>query len=97
MQTYVSFATFTDQGIRDIKNTAKRAEAFKAAAKHFDCTVKELLYTQGQYDVVAIIEAPDEVSANALSLSIAKLGNVRSVTSRAFSVSEISKIVERVA
>jgi uncharacterized protein with GYD domain len=96
MPTYVVLSNFTDQGIRHIKDTPKRAEAFKELAKHYGCTVKALLWTQGQYDVVAIIESPDEVSSNALGLSLAKLGNVRSQSLRAFPAEEMSKILDRV-
>jgi uncharacterized protein with GYD domain len=96
MPTYVTLANFTDQGMRDVKNIPKRAEAFKSAAKQFGCTVKELLYTQGQYDVVSIVEAPDEATASALTLSIAKNGNVSGQTLRAFSVAEMEKILAKV-
>ena len=69
MPTYVTLGHFTEQGLRDIKNAPKRAEAFKAAAKQMGCTVKEILYTQGQYDVITIVDAPDETTINALVLS----------------------------
>jgi uncharacterized protein with GYD domain len=50
MATYVTLANFTEQGIRNIKDTNNRAEAFKGLAERLGCTVKELLWTQGQYD-----------------------------------------------
>jgi uncharacterized protein with GYD domain len=40
-------------------------------------TVKEVFWTLGQYDVVPIVEAPDDVSMRALGLGTGKLGNVR--------------------
>jgi uncharacterized protein with GYD domain len=52
MPTYVRLSNFTEQGMKNIKDTAKRAEAFKKAAKEAGITIKELLWTQGQYDVV---------------------------------------------
>jgi uncharacterized protein with GYD domain len=97
MPTYVVLSNFTDQGIRNIKDTPKRAEAFKAMAQQHGCTVKEILWTHGHYDVVTIIDAPDEASASALGLSVAKLGNIRSHTLRAFSAEEITKILDKVA
>ena len=96
MPTYVVLSNFTEQGIRNIKETPKRADAFKALAKHHGCTVKEILWTHGHYDVVTIIDAPDEASASALGLSVAKLGNIRSHTLRAFSAEEIGKILDKV-
>jgi len=80
MPTYVVLANFTEQGLRNIKDTPKRAEAFKALAKQHDCTVKEILWTHGHYDIVSIIDAADEASATSLGLSVAKLGNVRTHT-----------------
>jgi uncharacterized protein with GYD domain len=55
--------------------------------------VKELVWTQGRYDVVSFIEAPDESAAMSLSLSLGALGNVRSETLRAYSAAEMTKIV----
>ena len=67
MVTYVVLSTFTDQGIRNAKDTMKRAEAFKDMAKKVGVTVKEIFWTQGQYDIVTIVEAQDELSATALN------------------------------
>ena len=74
MITYVVLTNFTDQGIRAAKDTMKRTEAFKEMAKKFGVTVKEIFWTQGQYDIVTITEAPDEISGTALNLSICALG-----------------------
>ena len=75
------------------KDSPKRAEAFKQMAKTFGVTVKEIFWTQGRYDIVTIVEAPDESSAMSLSLSLGALGNVRTETLRAFSASEMTNIV----
>ena len=93
MVTYVVLAKFTEQGVRNAKDSPKRADAFKELAKTFGVTVKEILWTQGQYDIVTLIEAPDESSAMTLNLSLAALGNVRTETMRAFSAAEMAKIV----
>jgi uncharacterized protein with GYD domain len=79
MVTYVVLAKFTDQGIRNAKESPKRADAFKATAKTFGVTIKELLWTQGHYDVVSVMEAPDESSAMSLTLSLGALGGPRRV------------------
>ncbi len=96
MPHFVMLVTFTDQGLRNIKDTRKRADAFKNAAKEQGCTVKELLWTQGQYDIISILEAPDETAASALVLSVTKLGNIRGQSLRAFTASEMDKILEKV-
>jgi len=65
------------QGIQHVKDTIKRADAFKSAAKKAGCTVKEIYWTQGQFDNVMIMDAPDDASMTALLMSLGKLGNVR--------------------
>ena len=93
MATYVVLGNFTDQGVRSAKDSPKRAEAFRKMAETFGVTVKELFWTQGRYDVVTIVEAPDESSALSLSLSLGGLGNVRTESLRAFSAADMMTIV----
>jgi uncharacterized protein with GYD domain len=93
MVTYVVLGNFTDQGVRNVKDSPKRADAFKEMAKTFGVTVKEIVWTQGRYDIVTVLEAPDEAAAMSLSLSLSALGNVRTETLRAFSAADMTKIV----
>ena len=95
MVTYVVLTKFTDQGIRNAKDSPKRAEAFKQMAETFGATVKELFWTQGRYDIVTVVEAPDEILATALNLSLDALGNIRTESLRAFSSSDMMKIVAK--
>jgi uncharacterized protein with GYD domain len=97
MATYVVLSVFTDQGIKGAKDTLKRADAFKKMAKTFGVTVKEIFWTQGRYDIVTVIESPDELSATALTLSVGALGNLRTESLRAFSAGEMTKIVSKMA
>ncbi|MGA8817060.1 MAG: GYD domain-containing protein [Xanthobacteraceae bacterium] len=96
MPIFVVLAHFTDQGIRAASESPKRADAFKAMAKKVGATVKEFFWTLGSYDMVTIIEAPDVETITALSLSIGKLGNVRTLTLRAFNEAEMKGIVKKV-
>jgi uncharacterized protein with GYD domain len=96
MATYIVLAHFSDQGIRGVKDSPKRADAFKALAKKAGANVKELYWTLGSYDVVAIVEAPDVETITAIGLSIGKLGNVRTETLRAFSKVEMATILNKV-
>jgi uncharacterized protein with GYD domain len=93
MVAYVVLGNFTDQGIRNVKESPKRAEAFKAMAKTFGVTVKEIVWTQGRYDIVTFLDAPDELSAMSLTLSLGALGNVHTESLRAFSADEMMKAV----
>ena len=93
--TYVVLANFTDQGVKNAKDSPKRAEAFKQMAKTFGVTVKDIFWTQGRYDIVTVIEAPDELSAVALNLSLSALGNIHTESLRAFSSADMMKIVAK--
>ena len=95
MITYAVLVNFTDQGIRNAKDTLKRADAFKEMAKKFGVTVREMFWTQGLHDIVVITEAPDEVSGTALNMSLCALGNVRTQTLRAFSANEMKQIIAK--
>jgi uncharacterized protein with GYD domain len=93
MPTYIMLANFTNQGISKVKDSPKRADDFKNSAKKAGATVKEVFWTLGQYDVVAIVEAPDDVTMTALGLATGKLGNVRTQTLRAFSAADMKNIL----
>lgn len=97
MATYIVLANFTDQGIRNVKDTAKRADVFKELAKSLGATVKDVYWTLGQYDVAAVVEAPDDVTVTALGLTLGKSGNVRTQTLRAFSRTDMDAILGKVA
>ena len=95
MATFISLGNFTDQGIRGVKDSPKRAEAFKATAKKLGVTVKEIYWTVGRYDVVVVMEGDDDAVTSTL-LKIGSLGNVRSETLRAFSAAEMGRILSNV-
>jgi uncharacterized protein with GYD domain len=93
MPTYIMLGQFTDQGIRSVKETTKRAEALKEMAKKVGATVKEVYWTLGPYDVASVVDAPDDMSATALFLSVGALGNVRTQTLRAYSPEEMGRVL----
>ena len=97
MGTYIALSNFTDQGIRSVKDTTKRADAVKEAAKKFGANMPQIYWTLGQYDLVAIIEAPNDESATAFALAIGAAGNVRTQTLRAFSRDEMNGILGKMA
>lgn len=93
MATLITLLNFTDQGIKNVKGSPDRYEAFKAMAEKLEVTIKSVYYTVGQYDLVMIVEGNDEATTAAL-LKAGSLGNVRTQTLRAFSVEEMRKIIE---
>ena len=96
MATYVILYKYTEQGIKNIKDAPKRVEAATKAAAQAGVTIKQVLWLQGEYDFMAITESNDEAAATTFGLNIARQGNVRSQTMRAFTVSEMEKILQNV-
>ena len=96
MTTYVTLYNFTDQGIKTIKDTVKRTETARTAAAAMGVTIKEVVWTQGQYDLIIISEASDDAKATAMALNTLKLGNVRGQTLRGFTAAEMEKVLEYV-
>ena len=93
MPTYVSLINWTEKGAASFRDTVDRAEAGKALAASFGGTLKEIYWTVGPHDMVAITEAPDDESATAFALMLASQGNVRTTTLRAFSGDEMRGII----
>ncbi|MEE8282090.1 MAG: GYD domain-containing protein [candidate division NC10 bacterium] len=94
MPTYVILGKYTLQGIRKIKGTTKRADAFRNLAKKMGARVKEIYWTMGQYDVVTIIDAPDDATATRLLLAAGSMGNVQTETLRAYTQNEVARILK---
>ncbi len=97
MPTYVALLSWTDQGVRNYKDTAKRAEAFGSAVKKLGAKLLSIYWTVGPYDAVAIVEAPDDETATAVLLQLDGVGNVRSTTLRAFGREEMERIIAKAA
>ncbi|HXD05023.1 MAG TPA: GYD domain-containing protein [Burkholderiaceae bacterium] len=95
MATYFVLSTFTEQGIRAGKQTTQRATAAQELAHKFGCNMREIFWTQGRYDVVTLVEAPDDAAITAFSMALGGLGNVRTETLRAFTQKEMADIVSK--
>jgi uncharacterized protein with GYD domain len=95
MATFIALGNFTDQGIRNVKDSVKRADAVKEAAQKAGITMKEIVWTLGSYDMVVTFEAPDDAAMTAFALAVGSAGNVRTQTLRAFSRSEMSAILAK--
>ena len=96
MATYIVLANFTDQGVKNVKDTTKRADAFKELAKSKGASVKDIYWTLGRYDIVATVDAPDDTVITALGLTLAQAGNIRTQTMRAFSSADMGAILGKV-
>ena len=95
MATFVSLVNLTEQGAKDFKASPDRAGKFKAAAQKAGVTVKEIYWTMGRYDVVMILEAPDDHTVVSVLAGLASLGNVKTQTMRGFNASEMKEIISK--
>jgi uncharacterized protein with GYD domain len=93
MPTYVSLIRWTDQGIKNYKDSPSRAADFTKLAESSGGRVRELLWTVGEYDLVTVVDFPDDETATAALLRVGSLGSIRSNTMRAFSADEITAII----
>lgn len=91
MPTYVVLYRFTDQGLKSIKDTVKRAREVRAENEKRGFKVLGMYWTQGRYDLVAVMDAPSEEAMLAGLFNIAEAGNVHSETLRAYSDAEMEK------
>jgi uncharacterized protein with GYD domain len=97
MSTFVSTIKFTEQGIKAIGETTKRAASIKAAAKKMKVKVTDIYWTLGPFDGLLIFEAPDDETATALLLHIGTLGNVQTTTAKAFTAAQMDKVLAKMA
>lgn len=97
MPSYVMLAKFTDQGIRNIKESPKRQEAFRNLCEKAGVKLKDVYRTMGRYDVVAVLEAPDDVTVSAALYSLGALGNLHTETLRAFTRQETDQAIAKMA
>jgi uncharacterized protein with GYD domain len=94
MPNYVILINWTDQGIKNVKDTIKRAKAFETAIEKVGGKSNGIYYTLGKHDLVAIVEAPTDEAIASVMFSTGSLGNVRTETLKAFSTSEVASILE---
>jgi uncharacterized protein with GYD domain len=95
MPTYVALAKWTEQGIRNVKDTASRVEQVRAQVEQKGGRLTGIWWTQGAYDLVGLFEMPDDESYSALALSIALVGNVRLESMRAYTAEEMQRILQK--
>ncbi len=93
MSTYIMLINYTDQGIRNIKDSPKRADAARDLAKTFGAEMKDVYLTMGGYDLVITMEAPSDDAMAKFALAVGSTGNVRSTTLKAFTEKECRGIV----
>jgi uncharacterized protein with GYD domain len=97
MATYLTLVKFTQRGVKDIKDTCKRAAELQTHAKKHGIEVKQQYWCMGDYDGLIVFDAPDDETATAAMLSLSSRENVTTQTMRSFNAAEMSKIVARIS
>ena len=97
MPHYIILWNWTDRGIRAVKDSPNRLASFKTELEKAGGKLIDDYYTMGQYDGVVIVEAPSDETIMSILLSDASKGNFRSVTLKAFPMSEAGKIIEKIS
>jgi uncharacterized protein with GYD domain len=95
MQSYIMLMKWTDQGIKDIKNLAKRVQGNVKAFEALGGKVTGVYVVMGEYDLVAIGEAPNDEAAMAFAMGVGAQGNARTTTLKAFSVNQFADVVKK--
>jgi uncharacterized protein with GYD domain len=96
MPTYVTLMKWTEQGIKNVDATVDRSEQARQAIEQLGGRMSTVYWTHGAYDIVAIVDFPDEETATAFLLRLGKQGNLSTETLRAFSADEMRRILEKV-
>ena len=94
VQHYIMLIRWTEQGIRDFKDTTRRADAAKSEAERIGGKFT-IYWTFGKYDAIGILEAPNDEAAMEFGLRVGSLGNIRTTTLKAFTEEEIARVVNK--
>lgn len=95
-QRYIVLIRWTDQGIRNAKDTTRRVQTARSEAERIGGKLT-VYWTLGEYDMIGILEAPDDEATMEFELKVGSLGNVRTSTLRAFTEEEIARVVDRLS
>jgi uncharacterized protein with GYD domain len=94
MSIYIMLMNYTEQGIRNIKGSPKRADAARFLAKSCGAELKDLYRTMGEYDLIGVVEAEKDDAVARFALALGSIGNVRSTSLKSFTEQEYRDIIE---
>ena len=97
MPTYVALITWTDQGVRNYQDTVDRYEAASKLMESLGARFTDIYWTLGEYDIVSVIDAPDDATVMASLLAASSLGNIRTKTLRALGPDEMREVLSKTA
>lgn len=93
MGHYIVLASWTEQGVKNVKDSPARLDAARAMAKKLGCSIGDFFMVTGAADMVILAEAPDDATMATFNLTLARGGNLRTTTMKAFSEAEYRKII----
>ena len=93
MTTYIMLANWTEQGARHVQDSPRRLDAAKQALEDMGGGFLSFFMTMGDYDLVAVYEAPDDAVAARFTLQVGQLGNIRTRTLKAFPEAAYREII----
>lgn len=93
MTTYIMLVNWTEQGVKNVRDSPKRLDAAKKSLADMGGSFKEFYLTMGDYDMVAVCEAPDDAVAARFALQLGMGGNVRTRTLKAFPEAAYREII----
>lgn len=93
MATYITLANYTAQGIANIKDSPARLDAAREQLGNLGVTIKDFYLTMGEYDIVTVIEAPDNETAAKALIALGAQGNISTTTMTALSEGEFRDLI----
>ena len=95
MPVYITLFKWTDTGVRDVKDAPAKIAESRKTAEELGGKVLGLYVTMGDYDLVSVVEWPNDETAATTALAVSSRGNARTVTMRAFSEQEFASIAKK--
>ena len=95
MPKYVALYSWTDKGAANAKETVDRYRAAKSLVESMGGTIESIIWTAGPYDIVVVVDAPDDETVAAVNMALASTGNLRSVTMRGFTETEMEGVIAK--
>jgi uncharacterized protein with GYD domain len=95
MPIYVSLVNWTEQGVKNFRDTVRRADDYRGLVEQSGGQVHQLLWTLGEYDLVVVTDFPDDETATTVLLQTVAGGNIRTKTMKAFDADQMSAIIQR--
>ncbi len=93
MATYVMLSTWTEQGLRKVKESPSRIDSFKKSVKSAGGEVRGVWVTMGRFDTLSLVSAPDDEAMARIAMALCSLGNVKTETLRAFGEDEFKSLL----